>query len=57
VDDARPDVRPDVDSVEGAGEVRFWRKVSGRPGAEGAPFEGWGPEGEREVLVIWEGWV
>lgn len=33
----------------GAGEVRLLRRVSGRPGAEGAPVVGWGA-----VVVVFE---
>lgn len=45
--------------VEGAPWGACWvmlsRRVSGRPGAEGAPFDGWGREmGMRVVvLVVW----
>ena len=41
----------------GAEAVRFERRVSWRPGAEGAPRVGWGPEGvEVVVLVVWVAW-
>ena len=45
--------------VEGAGEVRFARRVSWRPGAEGAPLVSGVEEVEVWVVrfVVEEGWV
>jgi hypothetical protein len=40
----------------GAWRVMLLRRVSGRPGAEGAPFETW-DDGTREVVFVVEvGW-
>lgn len=37
---------------DGAGAVRLLRSVSGRPGADGAPFEGCGRQIGMEVVFV-----